>query len=216
MIATQERPAISDFAVAFAFVSIAARIPVTGYKHQWMSRLANPVLGWIMGWISFAFLAVVAVAVDYAIASTVLPVLLGYTGTLINAWLITGFVLILQTLLVGFSTRWTERVRNFAVYIIKRRPLAASRSFSLGRFEVPVLALAAAWLVFELAIFRDASFARAWIYVAIMLAVGAVYLIFLLIRRSGPSGTPTPDLASIDTELDADTDLHGTRNGGHQ
>ena len=428
---------IGQLMVAFVFGSLAARIPVTGYSYQWMSRLANPVLGWIMGWISFAFLAVVVVAVDYTIASTVLPVLLGYTGAPANAWIITAFVIVLQALLIGVSTRWTERVNNFAVsaevigmlllvalllivgavakelnpanlfstgdvatagyfgfgslthvgpwmlgtllgaftivgfesaanlaeetkeparvvpramqqavlasgglgflfliavtllagdpvalaqsdtpiadvisrvlgpvvgdillvlvvisifacgmvimlsnvrlvwamsrddrfpghrlwrgvsastrtplaatggvfviaevilgvfalqtdalfnlfgaatllpaviyaatvllYIVKRRSLPPSQGFTLGRFEVPVLILASIWLVFELLIFRDASFLNAWIYVAIMLALGAVYLIFLLIKRGGPSGIPMPGLASVDAELDADT-----------
>ena len=101
--------------VALVFGSLAARIPVTGYSYQWTSRLANPVLGWIMGWVSFTFLAIVVVAVDYTIASTVLPVLLNYEGNAGNAWLITGIVIILQGILVGFSTKWTERVNNFAV-----------------------------------------------------------------------------------------------------
>jgi amino acid transporter len=106
---------VGQLMVALLLGSLAARIPVTGYAYQWMSRLANPILGWIMGWISFAFLAVVAVAVDYTIASAVLPVLLGYTGTPLNTALITAIVLVLQGLLVAFSTRWTERVNNFAV-----------------------------------------------------------------------------------------------------
>ena len=97
---------IGQLAVAFIFGSLAARIPVTGYSYQWMSRLANPVLGWIIGWVSFSFLAVVVVAVDYTIASTVMPVLLGYEGTALNAWVITGVVIMCQALLVGFSTKW--------------------------------------------------------------------------------------------------------------
>jgi amino acid transporter len=101
--------------IALLLGSLAARIPVTGYAYQWMSRLANPVLGWIMGWISFTFLAVVAVAVDYTIASTVLPVLLNYTGTAANTAFITAIVLVIQALLVAFSTKWTERVNGFAV-----------------------------------------------------------------------------------------------------
>ena len=82
---------IGQLAVAFIFGSLAARIPVTGYSYQWMSRLANPVLGWIIGWVSFSFLAVVVVAVDYTIASTVMPVLLSYEGTALNAWVITAW-----------------------------------------------------------------------------------------------------------------------------
>ena len=103
---------IGQLAVAFVLGALAARIPVTGYHYQWMSRLANPVLGWILGWISFTFLAIVVVAVDYTIASTIFPVLLNYEGTPTIAWLVTGLVLLLQAALVAFSTRWAERVNN--------------------------------------------------------------------------------------------------------
>jgi amino acid transporter len=427
---------VGQLMVALIFGSLAARIPVTGYSYQWMSRLANPVLGWIMGWISFTFLAIVVVAVDYTIASTVLPVLLGYEGNAGNAWFITSIVLAGQALLVAFSTKWTERVNNVAVtaeligmvllvvllivvgfvakevnfanlfstgalpaenyfdlgtvstvgpwmmgtllgaftivgfesaanlaeetkdparvvpramwqavlasgilgfffllaitllagdpvalaesatpvadvinrvlgpvigtallvmvvlaifacgmvilmtgvrlvwamsrdgrfpghalwhkvsprfgtptaatglmfalgelilalfafqtdalfslfaaatllpaviyaatvllYIVKRKSLPASKGFTLGKFEVPVIVLASVWLIFVLLIFRDATFINSWLYVLIMVAVGAVYLGFLLIRRGGPSGLAMPDLHSIDAELDAD------------
>ncbi|WNG91229.1 amino acid permease [Mycobacterium sp. ITM-2016-00318] len=103
---------IGQLAVAFVLGALAARIPVTGYHYQWMSRLANPVLGWILGWISFTFLAIVVVAVDYTIASTIFPALMNYEGTATIAWLVTGLVLLLQALLVGFSTPWAERVNN--------------------------------------------------------------------------------------------------------
>lgn len=424
---------IGQLMVALLLGSLAARIPVTGYAYQWMSRLATPVLGWIMGWISFTFLAVVAVAVDYTIASTVLPVLFQYTGTETNAFVITTIVLILQALLVAFSTKWTERVNGFAVsaeligmlllvvlllivglitrqmnpgnlfstgavpasgyfsfgtlthvgpwmmgtllgaftivgfesaanlaeetkepekvvpramwqavlasgvlgfvfllvltmlagdpvtlaksatpiadvitrvlgpvigdallimvvvaifacgmvilmsgvrlvwamsrddrfpahtvlkrvsprtgtpvaatgfmfvvaeailgifafqtdalftlfgaatllpaviyaatvllYIVKRKNLPASHGFSLGRFEVPVIVLASLWLIFELLLFRDQSFAKAWLYVLVMVAIGAVYLVVLLVRRGGPSGIPMPEMTSIDAAL---------------
>lgn len=415
---------VGQLMVAFLFGALAARIPVAGYSYQWVSRLANPVLGWVMGWISFAFLAIVVVAVDYTIASTVLPVLLDYPGTPGNAWLITAIVLVLQALLVGFSTRWTERVNNAAVsaelvgmvllvvlllvvgfvakqldignlfstgavaaegyfgfgaltqagpwmlgtllgaftivgfesaanlaeeteepavvvpramwlavlasgvlgfaflvavtllagdpvelaasatpiadvisrvlgpfvgtallvlvtvaifacgmvilltgsrlvwamsrderfpghavlskvsprfgtplaataavlviaeailaafafrtdalfalfaaatllpaviyaatvllYIVKRRSLPPSKGFTLGRFEIPVIVLAAAWLIFELLLFRDASFVGSWIYVGIMVVIGGVYLTFLLVRRGGAVGLVMP------------------------
>jgi amino acid transporter len=427
---------VGQLMVAFIFGSLAARIPVTGYAYQWMSRLANPVLGWIMGWISFMFLSIVVVAVDYTIASTVLPVLLDYEGNAGNAWLITAVVIVLQGLLVAFSTKWTERVNNFAVsaeligmvllvvllfivgivakelnvgnlfstgavpaegyfsigtltkvgpwimgtllgaftivgfesaanlaeetkeparvvpramwqavlasgilgflflivitlaagdpvelaksatpvadvinrvlgpvvgtallvlvviaifacgmvilmsgvrlvwamarddrfpahrilkkvsprygtptaaaifmvvigeailaafalqtdalfslfgaatllpaiiysatvllYIVKRKNLPPSKGFTLGKFEVPVIVLASIWLVFELLIFRDASFATAWLYVALMVVLGGIYLAYLLIRRGGAKGIAMPDLHSIDKELDDD------------
>lgn len=106
---------VGQLAVALLLGSLAARIPVTGYAYQWVSRLANPVLGWITGWISFTFLAIVAVAVDYTVAATVVPALFDFTGTASTSCLITAGVLVLQGLLVGLSTKWTERVNNFAV-----------------------------------------------------------------------------------------------------
>ncbi|MER5424700.1 amino acid permease [Streptosporangium roseum] len=436
---------VGQLAVAFIFGSLAARIPVTGYSYQWMSRLANPVLGWIIGWISFTFLAIVVVAVDYTIASTVLPVLLQYEGTALNAWVITGVVILFQAVLVAFSTKWTERVNNFAVsaeligmvalvllllgvgfvakevnfanlfstgavpadgylsfgtltsagpwmlgfllgaftivgfesaanlaeetkdparvvpramwqavlasgvlgflflvavtllagdpvelaksatpiadvitrvlgpvvgtallvlvviaifacgmvilmtgvrlvwamsrderfpgwqawrkisprfgtplnatvfmlvigelilaifstrtdalfglfaaatllpaiiytgtvvmYVVKRKALPPSRGFNLGRWEIPVIVVALVWLVFELLLFRDASFVDPWTYVLIMLVLGAAYLVYLLVTRGGARGLAMPDMHSIDAELTADA-AKGTETAG--
>ncbi|GAA1666709.1 amino acid permease [Mycolicibacterium murale] len=106
---------VGQLAVALLLGALAARIPVTGYAYQWVSRLANPILGWITGWISFTFLAIVVVAVDYTVASTVVPALFDFEGTAATAFLITAGVLLLQALLVGLSMKWTERVNNFAV-----------------------------------------------------------------------------------------------------
>lgn len=106
---------VGQLAVAVVLGLLASRIPVTGYAYQWMSRLANPVLGWVMGWISFTFLAVVVVAVDYTVASTVLPVLLNFEATAGITWGITALILLGQAVLVGTSTKWSERVNNTAV-----------------------------------------------------------------------------------------------------
>jgi amino acid transporter len=106
---------VGQLAVAAVLGMLASRIPVTGYHYQWMSRLANPVLGWIMGWISFMFLAIVVAAVDYTIASAILPELLSFTATATNTWAITAVTIALQSLLVATSTKWSERVNNVAV-----------------------------------------------------------------------------------------------------
>jgi amino acid transporter len=108
---------IGQLMVALIIGSLAARIPVTGYIYQWASRLTNPVFGWIMGWIGFTFLAVVLVAVDYTIASTVLPVLLSYEGTAENAWWITSLVIIAQAVMIAFSTKFTQKFNAVAVTI---------------------------------------------------------------------------------------------------
>ncbi|MFB7211727.1 APC family permease [Streptomyces sp. NPDC056255] len=106
---------IGQLCVALVFGALAARIPISGYSYQWVSRIVGPVWGWIMGWISFAFLGVVVVAVDYTIASTILPELFQYVGTTQNAWVITAGVVLLQALLVAASTRITHKVNSAAV-----------------------------------------------------------------------------------------------------
>jgi len=426
---------IGQLMVALIIGSLAARIPLTGYIYQWASRLTNPVFGWIMGWVGFSFLTVVLCAVDYTIASAILPVLFGYESTLTHAWWITGVVIVMQAAMIACSTKFTQRFNAAAVtvqlvgmiglvvllfavgifkgefeianlthtgsipvqdyfsfgtltevgpwmmgtligaftivgfesaanlteetrdparvvpkamwkavlslgiigmlfliavtgllddpaatasetpiadvisrvlgsvvgkfllvlvvisifscglmillsgtrlvwamsrderfpgwqfwhklhssrhtpanatlfvaaigqiilalfsqqtdalfslfsaatllpasiyavtvlmYAFKRKQLPSSQGFTLGAWEVPVLALAIIWLAFELAIFRDASFAQPWFYVAIMLALGAVYLGYLLISRGGSRQLQMPEIIAIDAVLDAD------------
>ena len=108
---------VGQLAVALIYGSLAARMPLSGYTYQWMSRLANPVLGWITGWVAFTFLVIVVVAVDYTIASAIAPALFHYNATAGNSWLITGLVMLVQALLVAYSTRWSERINNFSVTV---------------------------------------------------------------------------------------------------
>lgn len=49
----------------------------------------------------------------------------------------------------------------------------------------------------ELSLFRDASFKDPWLYAAIMVAIGAVHLGYLLVTR-GRHGLKMPEMASID------------------
>ncbi|AKH80888.1 amino acid permease [Streptomyces sp. CNQ-509] len=108
---------VGQLSIALVFGALAARIPISGYSYQWVSRIVGPVWGWIMGWVSFAFLGVVLVAVDYTIASTILPELFQYVGTTQNAWVITAVVVLLQAVLVAASTRFTHRVNSTAVTV---------------------------------------------------------------------------------------------------
>ena len=101
--------------VALVFAALASRIPIAGYSYQWVSRLINPKAGWLVGWISFTFLTVVVVSVDYAISQTVLPSLFNYTETPQNAWLVTAIVIAIQMVLIIFSTVWSTRINNAAV-----------------------------------------------------------------------------------------------------
>src|SRR5258706_1653904 len=106
---------IGQTAVALVFGALAARMPLAGYSYQWMSRLANPHIGWLVGWFSFAFLVVDVVAVDYALASTVIPALFSSAGTIANTWLVTALIVGAQGVLIMVSTLWSQRVNNAAV-----------------------------------------------------------------------------------------------------
>ena len=66
------------------------------------------------------------------------------------------------------------------LFTVSRRRLPGEHGFQLRRWEVPVITIALVWLVFELTIFRDSSFAGPWLYVAIMVAIGLVYYIVML------------------------------------
>src|SRR6266699_969678 len=57
--------------VALVLAALAARIPLAGYCYQWASRLATPMVGWLLGWVSFTFLLVAIVSVDYSLVQTV-------------------------------------------------------------------------------------------------------------------------------------------------
>jgi amino acid transporter len=107
--------ALGQLFVALVFASLASRMPIAGYSYQWGSRLTNPKIGWLIGWVSFTFLIVVTVSVDYAIAQVVLPSLFNYTGTPLNQWLVTAVIILIQASLIIFSTRWSTRINNTAV-----------------------------------------------------------------------------------------------------
>jgi len=107
--------ALGQLFVSLVFAALASRIPLAGYSYQWASRLTNPKLGWLIGWVSFMFLIVVTVSVDYAISSTVLPSLFNYTATPLNEWGATALIVLIQMLLIIFSTVWSTRINNVAV-----------------------------------------------------------------------------------------------------
>src|SRR6202022_321601 len=55
------------------------------------------------------------VAVDYAVASTVLPALFNATWSSNQVWIACGIVVLLQAVLIATSTMWTSRVNSIAV-----------------------------------------------------------------------------------------------------
>src|SRR3984893_11823881 len=101
--------------VALVYGALSARVPLSGYSYQWASRLANVSVGWWFGWMSFAFLTIVTVSVDYGLVQVPFQPLIGQTYTPTSAALETLVVLALQAALIIASTRGTTRVNNAAV-----------------------------------------------------------------------------------------------------
>ena len=101
--------------VALVYGALAARVPLSGYSYQWASRLANVHVGWWLGWMSFAFLSIVTVSVDYGLVQVAFQPLIGQVYTPTSAALETLVVLALQAALIIWSTRLTTRVNNTAV-----------------------------------------------------------------------------------------------------
>jgi amino acid transporter len=47
--------AVGQTLIALVIAQFAARIPLSGSSYQWASRLANPKIGWLFGWLSFCY-----------------------------------------------------------------------------------------------------------------------------------------------------------------
>jgi len=101
--------------VALVYGALSVRVPLAGYSYQWASRLANVQVGWWYGWMTFAFLTIVTVSVDYGLVQVAFQPLIGETYTPTSAALETLVVLALQAALIIYSTRATTRVNNTAV-----------------------------------------------------------------------------------------------------
>jgi amino acid transporter len=87
--------------VALVYGALAARVPLSGYSYQWASRLANVHVGWWLGWMSFAFLSIVTVSVDYGLVQVAFQPLIGEAYTPTSAALETLVVLVLQAALAA-------------------------------------------------------------------------------------------------------------------
>jgi amino acid transporter len=101
--------------VALVYGALAARVPLSGYSYQWASRLTNAHIGWWLGWMSFAFLTIVTVSVDYGFVQVAFQPLIGQIYTPTSAALETLVILAAQAALIIWSTRITTRLNNVAV-----------------------------------------------------------------------------------------------------
>jgi amino acid transporter len=103
--------------VALVVAQFAARIALSGSSYQWASRLANPKIGWLFGWLTFWYLAIAVVAMDNALASQAFMPLAGMQENEGTARLITLVILVVQAVLVIASTRLLGIITSSAVGI---------------------------------------------------------------------------------------------------
>jgi amino acid transporter len=122
--------AIGQALVALVVAQFAARIALSGSSYQWASRLANPKIGWLFGWLTFWYLAIAVVALDNALASQAFMPLVGMAENEDTARMITVAILVIQSVLVIASTRLLGMITSSAVGI------------ELGIIVVLVIALA--------------------------------------------------------------------------
>jgi amino acid transporter len=97
--------AVGQTLVALVVAQFAARIALSGSAYQWASRLANPKVGWLFGWLSFWYLATGVVAMDNALASQAFMPLVGIPQSEDTARLLTVAIMVVQAVLIIVSTR---------------------------------------------------------------------------------------------------------------
>jgi amino acid transporter len=123
--------AVGQTLVALVVAQFAARIALSGSSYQWASRLANPKVGWLFGWLTFWYLGIAVVAMDSALASQAFMPLVGMQEDEGTARVITVVILVVQAVLVIASTRLLGMITSAAVAV------------EIGIVAVLVVALAA-------------------------------------------------------------------------
>lgn len=109
--------AVGQALVALVVAQFAARIALSGSSYQWASRLANPKIGWLFGWLTFWYLAIAVVALDNALASQAFMPLVGMAENEDTARILTVVILIIQSILVIASTKLLGMITSSAVGI---------------------------------------------------------------------------------------------------
>jgi amino acid transporter len=109
--------AVGQILVALVYAQFAARIPLSGSSYQWASRLANPKIGWVFGWIAIWNVGLSAVTIDNALASQCLMPLFNMTPSEVTARVITVVLLVIQAAIVILSTRIVGWTNSLAVAV---------------------------------------------------------------------------------------------------
>lgn len=101
--------------VALVFADLAAKMPLTGYSYQWVSRMAGHGWGWFAGWVSICFLIIVIPSVDHAMA-TLVGHLSQVPHSAIELKLLVCGLIALQATIQIFGVRFADRLNSAAVF----------------------------------------------------------------------------------------------------
>lgn len=107
--------AVGQILVALVYAQFAARIPLTGSSYQWASRLANPKVGWLFGWVAVCNAGLSAPGIDNALATQCLMPLLNMAPNESTARAITVALLVVQAVIVVMSTKIVGWINSLAV-----------------------------------------------------------------------------------------------------
>jgi amino acid transporter len=102
--------------VALVFAEMAARIPLTGATYQWNTKLANPMIGWITGWLTVV-VCMLAVAGLITAFLTPLQTFLGVTFSTNEASIVCAVVIALLALTNIYGVRFAAHTNQFLVAI---------------------------------------------------------------------------------------------------
>jgi amino acid transporter len=107
--------AVGQILVALVYAQFAARIPLTGSSYQWASRLANPKIGWMFGWVAVCNVALSAPGIDNALATQCLMPLFNMAPNDATARVMTIALLVIQAVMVVMSTRIVGWINSLSV-----------------------------------------------------------------------------------------------------
>lgn len=108
---------VGQLLVALVYAQFAARIPLSGGSYSWASRLANPRVGWMFGWMAFLGAVTAPVAIDDALATQCLMPLFGMEPSETTGRLITVALLVSQAALAIAATRIVGWVNSLSVAV---------------------------------------------------------------------------------------------------
>ena len=108
---------IGQMLIALVIAQFAARIALSGSAYQWGSRLANPKVGWFLGWLTFCYLITGFMAINSAMASQCLMPLFNMQPNETTARIITVVLMVIEAVLAIASTRIVAMINSVAVAI---------------------------------------------------------------------------------------------------